>query len=164
MGFSYINNLLTKSGGDGATHIVTYVQYGSELNIELKYESQRLTDDMKISGSLKGSLSASSLKIEAELTGNIDSTDTSRLNDTSIKITGKGVKNLPAVNSVNSLKSLLNEIQEKPEEYFKPVVISFDAVPINQIFDIDRAVFLQQISDRIIDGVYNLKVGLRSSA
>ena len=160
MGIQHLKDFIIDSMEGGATHLVTYVEYGSELNIEFKYDSKVTKNNFEIGGSLSGGIELKIASLEVEVEGEFKITDEKLNEQIEITITGHGVKNIPVTNNLKDIKTLLKNMQNNPTQYFDPVVISFDAVPIDQIFNVEKAIFLQNISDRIINRVYKIKVDL----
>ena len=140
---------------------MTYVEYGSQLHIELEYEASEFENASNIKGRLEITVQAAIAKISAEAELELDTGTEKLAKKTKITIHGNLKKPIMALNLFDLLEDL-RLLRENPDEYLSSTPMFFSCLPLSSIFNREAINFAKDLQKDQLREIYDLKANFQS--
>jgi len=141
---------------DEVTHVVTHIEYGSELFIELEYESSKTEDNMDIEGRLKLAVKLAVAQINAEANAKVSTENENFFKKTNIRVHGNLKKTIIALTMFDLIEEL-KQVANNPDEYLTSAPLFYSVLPLSDFLNRDAVIFTAQLQEEQLNTIYEMR-------
>merc|ERR1712227_208677 len=133
-----------------------HIEYGSELFIELEYESSETEDNMDIEGRLKVAVKLAVAQINAEANTTISTENENFFKKTNIRVHGNLKKTIIALTMFDLIEEL-KQVANNPDEYLTSAPLFYSVLPLSDFLNRDAVIFTAQLQEEQLNTIYEIR-------